>query len=190
LGTAQFINLNALNDYFHSSPHSTLLSPVSSIGFEMSGHSDLYWSYAINWTPATSAQVNDSIRLRLSGWNSTLSFGGDLIKADAVDIVPTLGIGFQQLKLKVLNIQNPNFPSNSFQENDFKIYRNSSPTLNGMLNIRINMSSFTINLAGGYILDCAGQKWRYNGQYLKSSPKTSISGFVASVSIGIHIPDY
>ena len=191
IGTAQLINLSPLNNYFYQPGYSKLDGPLESVGFEWAGTNErFFWSYNLNWTPAISAQLNDSIRLRLSGFNSTLSFGGDLIKSKVVDLCPSLGAGFQQLKLKVLKIQNPDSVAYAFNEGDYRIYRNSAPTLNAMLNLRINMGDFTVNFGGGYVLDCSSPRWRYNGKFLSDSPKTSMNGPVATFSIGIHIPSY
>lgn len=192
LGTVQLINLDPLNNYFFKTGYQKLQGPIQSIGFEWSGiaENSFYWNYNLNWMPAVSADINDSIRLRLSGYSTTLALGGDLIKSDVIDIAPNLGFGFQQFKLKVLKTQNPDSLGYTFQEGDYRIYRKSAPTLTPMLNIRINMGNFSIGLAGGYVLDCSSQKWRYNGKHLKDSPKTSVSGLIANVSIGFHIPDY
>lgn len=192
LGYGQLINLNPLNDFFYQKSYSKLNPQIQSIGLEWSGviENEMYWFYNLNWTPAISAQLNDSIRLRLSGYNTSLDFGYDFIEANAVDIAPTLGFGFQQLKLKVLKTQNIDSMAYAFNEGDYKIYRNSAPTLNAMLNLRFNIGGFTIGFAGGYVLDCSSPKWRYNGKFLSDSPKTSVSGVVANVSIGFHIKDY
>lgn len=192
LGYGQQINMNPLNDFFYQKNYSKLSSQIQSYGIEWSGviENEMYWSYNINWTPAISAQLNDSIRLRMSGYNTSLDFGYDFIEANAVDLAPTLGFGFQQLKLKVLKTQNIDSMAYAFNEGDYKIYRNSAPTLNAMLNLRFNIGGFTIGFAGGYVLDCSSPKWRYNGKFLSDSPKTSVSGVVANVSIGFHIKDY
>lgn len=192
LGYGQLINLNPLNDFFYQKSYSKLSPQIQSFGFEWSGviENEMYWFYNLNWTPAISAQLNDSIRLRLSGYNSSLDFGYDFVEANGVDIAPTLGFGFQQLKLKVLKTQNIDSMSYAFNEGDYKIYRNSAPTVNAMLNLRFNIGGFTIGFAGGYVLDCSSPKWRYNGKFLSDSPKTSVSGVVANVSIGFHIKDY
>ncbi len=192
LGYGQLININPLNDFFYQKSYSKLSPQIQSIGFEWSGviENEMYWFYNLNWTPAMSAQLNDSIRLRLSGYNTNLDFGYDFIEANAVDIAPTLGFGFQQLKLKVLKTQSIDSLAYNFNEGDYRIYRNSAPTVNAMLNLRFNIGGFTIGFAGGYVLDCSSPKWRYNGKFLSDSPKTSVSGVVANVSIGFHIKDY
>lgn len=192
LGYGQQININPLNDFFYQKSYSKLSPQIQSYGIEWSGviENEMYWSYNINWTPAMSAQLNDSIRLRLSGYNTNLNFGYDFFEANAIDLAPTLGFGFQQLKLKVLKTQNIDSAAYAFNEGDYKIYRNSAPTLNAMLNLRFNIGGFTIGFAGGYVLDCSSPRWRYNGKFLSDSPKTSVSGVVANVSIGFHIKDY
>ncbi len=192
LGYGQLVNLDPLNDFFYQKSYTKLNPQIQSIGFDWSGviENEMYWFYNLNWTPAISAQLNDSIRLRLSGWNTNLDFGYDFIEANAVDLAPALGFGFQQLKLKVLKIQNIDSMAYAFNEGDYKIYRNSAPTINAMLNLRFNIGDFTIGLAGGYVLDCSSPKWRYNGKFLSDSPKTSVSGVLANVSIGFHIKDY
>ncbi|MCX6297268.1 MAG: hypothetical protein NTX97_14655 [Bacteroidetes bacterium] len=186
----QYLNFASLNHFFYQSKYSTINSPLESIGMEWSGTvpKKLYWSGNINWTPAASAQLNDSIRLRLSGYSSSFCMGIDLIKANGIDLAPTLGIGFQQLKLKVLKIQKPDSSAYAFNEGDFRVYHNPALTLNAILNLRMNLGSFSINLSGGYVFDCSSPKWRYNGKLLLDSPSTSLSGLVANFSIGFHIP--
>lgn len=192
VGTMQFISIEPLNSFFHDSAFSKLRTDIQSIGFEWSGCAEnhMYWFYNLNWNPAVSAQLNDSIRLRLSGFSSNLNFGYDMIHKDVVDLAPTLGFGFQQLKLKVLKLQNPDSLSYNFNEGDYRIYRNSAPTLNAALTLRVNAGIFTIGVTGGYLFDCSSPKWRYNGKFLQDSPKTSLSGGYVNVSIGIHIDDY
>jgi hypothetical protein len=190
-GTVQWTSLDRLNNFFYQPGYSRLEGPLQSYGFEWSGVSErLYWSYDIKWTPAISAQLNDSIRLRLSGWNTALYFGGDLIQSDHVDLCPAGGIGFQQLKLKTLKLINADTSAYSFREGDYRVYMRSAVTASVELNLRINMGNASLAFTGGYLFDCTSQRWRYNGRYLDESPRTSLSGPFATVSFGIHIPDY
>ncbi len=188
--TAQYLNFAPLNHFFFQPNYSTINDPLESIGMEWSGTmpKKIYWSYNINWTPAASAQLNDSVRLRLSGYSSSFCMGIDLIKANGIDMAPTLGIGFQQLKLKILKIQKPDSAAYAFNEGDFRVYHNPALTLDALLNFRINLGILSINMSGGYIFDCSSPKWRYNGKKLNDSPSTSVSGLVANFSIGFHIP--
>ncbi|MFL5763294.1 MAG: toxin-antitoxin system YwqK family antitoxin [Bacteroidia bacterium] len=190
-GTAQMIDLNRLNNFFFQPGHSKIEGPVQSYGIEWSGTVEhFYWAYDIKWTPAVSAQLNDSIRLRLSGWNTAFHWGGDLIKSDHVDLAPIGGFGFQQLKLKTLRIAGADTSGYSFREGDFRVYKRSAFTADFALCLRFNMGYASIALQGGYLFDLSPQRWRYNGKYLDESPRTSLSGPFAGISFGIHIPDY
>ncbi|MBL0329619.1 MAG: hypothetical protein IPP64_09425 [Bacteroidetes bacterium] len=190
LGTFQYINFSSLNNYFHQPNYNKIDSPLKSVGIELSARAieRMYWSFYANWTPAVSLQANDSIRLRLSGSSYTLNLGIDLFyKNEFLDLSPTVGLGFQQLKLKVLKTQNPDSTAFAFNEGDYRVYRNSAPTLNAMLNFRMNLGVFSFNISGGYLLDCSSSKWRYNGKLLSNSPKTSLSSPFVIASIGFHL---
>lgn len=188
IASAQYVDFKQLNNYFSQTGHQNFKVPLYSFGVGFSGISDeLYWSYVFNYTPAITQQINDSVKLRLSGYNTSLHFGKDFIKSKYIDLAPTLGVGFQQLKLTATKTLNPNASIYGFNEGDYKVYKNPAVTVNGMLNLRFNIGEVSFNFGGGVVIQCSSGRWRYNGDYLIGSPKTSISGFIATCSIGFEI---
>ncbi|MCW3070956.1 MAG: hypothetical protein JWO44_846 [Bacteroidetes bacterium] len=187
--SVHYIDFDQLNRYFLQPGSHPLSNQVGALGFEYSGGGNgVYGALNVSWIPAVTADLNDSVRLRLAGFFSSVSIGGDLLHSDVVQIIPSIGIGFQRLRLKVSNIHSTDTTGYTFSEGESRVYRNPSPTLDGMLNLRLNLNWLSLGIAGGYSLDCAGTRWKYNGRYLDASPRTSASGLVLSVSLGFHIP--
>jgi len=185
-----YIDFTKLNRYYYQPGSHQLSNQVGALGFEYAGSSGrFYGALSVDWIPAITADLNDSVRLRLAGFFSSLSFGCDLLNSDVIQVIPAMGIGFQRLRLKVSEIRTTDTVAYTFNEGESRVYRNPSPTLDGMLNIRLNLNELSLNVAGGYSLECAGSKWKYNGRYLKDSPATSASGVVFSVSLGFHFPN-
>ncbi|MCW3101614.1 MAG: hypothetical protein JWO09_54 [Bacteroidetes bacterium] len=186
--SVHYIDFKQLNRYFFQAGSHPLSNQVGAVGFEYSGGSSpLYGALSVDWIPAVTADLNDSVRLRLAGFFSSVSIGGDLLNSDVIQVIPSIGVGFQRLRLKVSEIRTTGTAPYTFHEGESRVYRNPSPTLDGMLNVRLNLNWLSLGLAGGYSLDCAGSKWKYNGRYLRDSPGTSASGVVLSVSLGFHI---
>ncbi len=189
IGSGQMINLKPLNNYFIQKNYKGLVSPLYGIGFGYGGVSDrFYWSQSFNWIPAIYSQLNDSVKLALSGGNAFLNFGVDVIRSNAVDLAPTVGIGFEQLKLVVSKTtdQAPSFYN--FNQANVKTYRNPSAVLTAMINLRFNMESNTtcvsMCFSGGYTSDLSSTKWKSEGKVLSDSPKTSLTGFTGIFSLG------
>ena len=189
IGSAQMIDLKPLNNYFIQKNYKGLQTPLYGIGFGYGGVSDaFYWSESFNYMPAISSQLNDSTRLRLSGGNTFFNMGVDVIKSDAVDLAPTVGIGLEQLKLTVSKITDQPTTFYNSDKTIVRTYRNPSAIVTGMLNLRFNIETETICLSmcfsGGYVMDLSSNKWKYGNKTLTDSPKTSLSGFTGVFSLG------
>lgn len=187
---AQYIDLNPLNNHFLQKGHHGLSSPLLSggVGANIS-QEHFYQHYGFNLVPGIAAQPNDSIRLNLNAFSFSVNYGVDCFDSKWINLAATLGIGMEQMRLKVSYtrpVPNSQLPEYSFGEGTYKVYKNPAPYVQGLLHLRLSAGSFSIAGMGGYILDCSGTKWRYNGRYLDDSPRTSASGFIGMVSIGIH----
>lgn len=186
--SAKYINLGPLNNFFRAPDHTGFTMPLYTIGLGICGgvNDEFLYGGNYNYIPPIYASPNDTIDLKLYGWNLSYVFGYDLIKVSAVDLTPTFSLGFQQLKLKVRDISDNVYPT-VFNESEVKVFKNPAVFLDLSLHLRFNMGNITVNFAGGYNLDCTGDKWRYNGKYLRDSPSTSSSGLNLSGSIGLRL---
>lgn len=117
------------------------------------------------------------------------NLGYDLIKKKVIDIYPSLGLRFQQTKLRVTKTTNPNQPSYNFGEEDMKIYKKPAIALNGLLTIRLNTEFITFSVTGGYSLDLTSNKWLYKNSSLQNSPSYKATGFIGIASLGFVFHD-
>jgi hypothetical protein len=103
--------------------------------------------------------------VQLKGFNFGLSLGYDILqKAKKIAILPSLGLGFQNLKLstQVKNSQ-INFPYSSINATD--IYKSPAFVVTPHLDLRFHLSSaIWLGAKAGYSLDVGNKQWTLNGK--------------------------
>lgn len=123
---------------------------------------------------------NDSVKTELSGWGIHMNFGYDLLKSRKIDLIPMLGIGYQELKVE---IKQDYINSTLDGINHVNYYmRNPAFMFDFGLELRVPFSgAIAFSIKGGYKLDVSNKKWKYEGD--KINVESNIGGAYVQASI-------
>ena len=184
------MNIEDLNTFFTSQNADVFETPIYSTGGFITAsnrNSDITLSIdkldALQNTLNTTNSVTD---VQFEGYSVGLDFGSDIIKKRFLDIVPSLGVSYKQLQLKLTN--NDVVQGETFLDSNAPIvYTNPAFAGNVSLRTRVNVSILSLGAKLGYILDFSDGKWKANSQKLLDSPKTKWSGLYGKVELGLKL---
>ncbi|MHB1279226.1 MAG: erythromycin esterase family protein [Bacteroidia bacterium] len=117
--------------------------------------------------------VGDSSTQRLKGWNFRYVFGGDLIRGKRLELSPTLGIGFMQLRYSEERKTGGLTP---FGTHYYTEFTNPAFLIDGRLNAGLVLGFVKFQGFVGYNLDVSKSSWRQQKNPIIDGPKTKFSG--------------
>lgn len=179
---AHQMELGNLNTYFGSDFNNI---PHQHWGFSLYAYGDqsIYVDYAFNFYTTKNSNINDTINLDLNGWNGFLNIGYDITKTGVIDIIPMLGIGYQNMKIQVTE---KNYTGYTGIENVVQ-YDVTNPAfmLNSRLDLRLKIiPGISLVAKGGYLLDVSKPDWRFNKLNIGAENKFSGLYWRAGIAIG------
>lgn len=129
---------------------------------------------------------------------STLSFDGYLMKVRGgnefayskhIAFMPYAGWGYGKLYLEERS-SIPLGTTNGVFKNDHTVvtYKNPFFVIELGLNLKFQISAFSFGIEAGGQVDLSGRRWRYEGEYDNSTPRTSMNGYYITATAGLSIP--
>lgn len=134
--------------------------------------------------PKTGVLSSDT-SFQLKGFNFGLSLGYDLLqKAKKIAILPSFGLGFQNLKLSTQVKNNQfNFPNSSSHATD--VYKSPAFIVTPQLDVRLHLfASFWLGAKAGYCFDIGNKQWTLNGQRRETGANLNQGGMFFQVMFG------
>jgi hypothetical protein len=137
-------------------------------------------------------QLGDTSDVFFGGHSFGLFQGADILyNNEWFTVMPAIGYGFAQLKLRVTEegtttAQQGFFVGNTDNET---VYKNPAFYFDFSLDLRVNIKLISLGVKGGYQLDVSKKQWRQDGQIIDASPKTSLSGWWAGASVSLFFTD-
>lgn len=185
----QQIDLASFVDQFVGQGHTNeLKTPLQFYEFALSSAKNGIVTSTILGFVIPQSSIAGNTEWELDGYSIKSNVGYDLFKnKNWVNIVPSLGFGYQQLK--ALAIEKRSTASGVAQGflGDEKHTSHTNPAFIFDFN---GLASFTIwkiklGVKVGYIADVSKKSWRTGKHLLSNSPQTSLSGFYQSVFLGL-----
>lgn len=175
------MDLGNLNTYFGTNLSN---EPLNYIGFSAYayGQQDVYADYSFNFYQQIGIDVNDSIKNSFSGWNGLFNMGYNITNSHIIDIIPALGVGYQNMKVRV---EEQNVMGYTGTEGITYTINNPAFILNGKLGVRLKLlPSISLAINGGYLLDVSKGYWKYKGDEVGAHNKFSGLYWSAGIAIG------
>lgn len=187
-----FMNLENLSSTFSFHGLPTMKAPQMIYGGAITVYEDwfMYGSVSFHVLPKTSNRYTDSSQLSFSGMFVKGYFGYDATTSEVFNIIPRLGLGYGHLKfvqefdhvlptITSSNIFNQ-LPGNTIQ------YSNAAILLDPGIDIRFNMRYIALGFNAGYQIDLSEKTWISDrGGFVPDSPKTSLSGLYAMLTLSL-----
>ncbi len=178
-------NINSKNILFFKD-----IGNYSSVGFNGNakgsgdvGFFGLIWvkevTLAFNYFLPITKNYSDTLLFKFSGFNFSINYGKDLFYSNkTIDILPTYGYGFSNVKLE------------QTKTTEYKKYINSAFIFNFLLEVRLNFINYkkykllSLGAKGGYQVDCSNPNWRINHKITADISKyrqtgTFVQGFIS-----------
>lgn len=178
---AHTMNIGNLNTFFNSN-FTTIPQHYIQLSLYAYGDQTTYVDYTFNIYSAKTSSPNDSIHLSLDGWNVFMNMGYDLTKNTIIDIIPYVGLGYQNMKI---NVKEDKFTSyNGLEGVEYSI-KNDAFMLNTGLDVRIKLlPTITLTAKGGYLLDVSKDNWKYRNNFIDASNKFTGMYWNAGIAFG------
>lgn len=135
---------------------------------------------AFGFFPEVRSMVGDSSNQSLKGWNFRYAIGGDLFRSKHIELSPTLGIGYMQLRFTEERKTGSLTP---FGTPYFTEFTNPAFLLDGRLNLGLFFGFVKIQSFVGYTLDVSKSSWRQQKNLIIDGPKTKFSGMYTGVGV-------
>ncbi|HCS20944.1 MAG TPA: hypothetical protein DIW47_10370 [Bacteroidetes bacterium] len=135
---------------------------------------------AFGFFPEITSVVGDTSHQTLKGWNFRYAFGGDLIRSKHVELSPTFGIGYIQLKYSEERTIGDLTP---FGTPYYTEFTNPAFLLDGRLNAGFFLGFVKLQGFVGYTLDVSKSSWRQQKNPIIDGPKTKFSGLYTGFGV-------
>ncbi len=149
-----------------------------------------FWTFArfkFDYLPSTQLMKDDTISLNLGGWSQRFHYGLESSASTRFNVSPYGGFGVSMFKLDLWDgtySQSSDGLFETTQKNE-SAYTNWGVFLDAGIDMRYNISIFTIGASLGYQFDMSNKKWRVDGARSDASPSFSHSAPYASISLGL-----
>lgn len=135
---------------------------------------------AFGFFPEVRSMVGDSSSQTLKGWNFRYAIGGDLFLSKHIELSPTLGIGYMQMRFTEERTTGTLTP---FGTPYFTEFTNPAFLLDGRLNAGVFFGFVKLQGFVGYTLDVSKSSWRQQKNPIVDGPKTKFSGLYSGVGV-------
>lgn len=190
------LDLNGLNEYLNL--NSKFLGQLTMLGAEIVTVSDRSNRIISNMTfgsilkqmlESQNTVLDRNYDFELRGFFFNNFTGFNLTKNNpALDIMPGLGFGYSQLRLKIVEYDNDRQlrPDEGFLGHE-KLSEYLNPAFNFSLcsELDFNIKSFTAGATGGYQFDLSKKRW-IASELLGEGPETSLRGWFAQFHLGFN----
>lgn len=149
-----------------------------------------YWTfvrYKFDYLPSSQLMKDDTVSLNLGGWSHRFHYGLESSASTRFNVSPYGGIAVSKFELDLWDgtyTQNSDGLFETTQKNE-STYINYGVMLDAGIDMRYNISIFTIGASLGYQFDMSNKKWRVDGARSDASPSFSHSAPYASISLGL-----
>lgn len=134
-------------------------------------------------------KINDSLSFSLKGYRLSQYYGGDIIKSNRIDLVPSFGLGYEWWIMDSEEKFTDEARKDVFGKNRITRYKNPAFFVGTSLDLRIHIDWITLGFFANYQVDLSKQSWRRNGEIIGGTPRQSLSAYTIGASIGVNFID-